>query len=75
MSLGLITVLSILGLAGVFCLGQLIRNSIVYEIRTKLINKDYGLYKRLPTYDSMMWQWSMWTVEAYENKYKEDTND
>lgn len=69
--------LILLGISVAYCLFMLVRNSVVYNIRVKLIDEDYSAYKLLPSYSSMMHQWTMWTTQSYLNRYvvEKETND
>lgn len=69
--------LILLGMAVVYCFFMLVRNSVVHNIRTELLNNDYSSYKLLPSYDAMMYQWTMWTTKSYLNRYvvEKETND
>ncbi len=69
--------LILLGIVVVYCLFMLVRNSVVYNIRSELLNNDYSSYKLLPSYDSMMYQWTMWTTKSYLNLYvvEKEAND
>ena len=71
--LNLILTISFVGL--LFGMFMLIRNNVVYRIRTKIIDEDYNTYKRLPTYYDMMYQWRMWNTQDYLTKYREEPNE
>lgn len=63
-------ILMFLSVLALICIVQTYRNRKVYGIRTYILYnfgaQDYGL---LPSYNRMMWQWNMWTKEAYINHY------
>jgi hypothetical protein len=49
----------------------LIRNEWVYRKRTNLICTNFSEYKKLPSYDYMLWHFWIWNIE----KFKEVNNE
>lgn len=53
---------SIILLAVIF---GLIRNWWVFDVRMRLLHVNYGLYKKLPEYDAMMYRFWVWSVKKF----------
>jgi hypothetical protein len=49
----------------------LIRNEWVFRKRISVIENNYQSYKKLPSYDYMMWHFWIWDIE----KFKEVNNE
>lgn len=43
----------------------LIRNEWVYKNRIKLINDDWESFKKLPSYDQMMFKFWVWDINKF----------
>ena len=49
-----------------YCFIMLIRNNIVYLIRTRFIDLNYDYYKKLPSYVKMLFiYWNKWTYRSW----------
>ena len=46
----------------IYCL---IRNDWVYRVRIRMIDTDYELYKKMPSYDYMMHRFWVWDVNKF----------
>lgn len=59
----------IIMLAWIIPIVCLIRTHFVSSIRQQLLRDDYPLYKQLPSYETMMFQYRYWTINQYAKKY------
>lgn len=53
----IITIISFDIVAIIYCFFLLIRNNIVYNIRTKFLYENEKLYDKLPTYEKMLYKY------------------
>ena len=53
----------------IFVIYMIYRNDWVFMVRTDLIWSDPVRYRKLPSYDAMVWRYPFtWSVEAIERK-------
>lgn len=63
---GFAIIITIVWIIPIVCL---IRTNRVSSIRQQLLRDDYLLYKQLPSYETMMFQYRYWTISQYVKKY------
>ena len=59
-------------LSMMYCAFMIFRNNETYNVRNRILNERYELYKYLPTYDDMLYSFKPMKFEYWIN-YCEDT--
>lgn len=52
-----------------FCVMIIVRANVIYKICLYLIFNNHSQYRKLPSFNSMMWQINCWSKKSFYKKY------